>query len=171
MFFKVTDFQLGRVRFHETFPPGAIEFFDQQLQQSAPILASGAAELSDATQEIRVSGHLSTRMDLACDRCLEPTVFPLDADFSLLYRPAASLADGEEAAIDDKEAEVGFYEGQGLDLRDVLREEILLLLPMQRVCSQDCQGICPLCGQNRNEVACDCRQELADDRWAGLRNL
>ncbi len=172
MFFNVAELQLGKVRFSETFAPGAIEFFDPQLKQNAPVESSGVAEMSQATQEIRVNGHVKTRIDMACDRCLEPATFPIDADFSLLYRPASTLGGHhEEVLLNKEESEVGFYEGEGLELRDVLREEILLLLPMQRVCSEDCQGICPVCGQNRNQVACECHQEPADDRWAGLKNL
>lgn len=171
MFVNVADMQLGKVRLSETFAPGAIEFFDPQLRQAAPLVFSGVAELSQATLEIRLSGHLSTSMEVACDRCLEPVSFPLEADFSLLYWPVSAGPAQPELAIAGEETEVGFYEGEGLDLRDVLREQVLLLLPMQRVCRADCQGICPVCGRNRNEAACDCRQEMADDRWAGLRNL
>jgi len=48
----------------------------------------------------------------------------------------------------------------------------MLALPMQRVCSEVCKGICPVCGRNRNEVDCDCKVETTDDRWsAALRNL
>jgi uncharacterized protein len=110
-------------------------------------------------------------MEVACDRCLEPVSFPIEADFSLLYWPLSAGPAQPELAIAGEETEVGFYEGEGLDLRDLLREQILLLLPLQRVCREDCQGICPVCGRNRNEAACDCRPEMADDRWAGLRNL
>ena len=67
--------------------------------------------------------------------------------------------------------EAGFYEGDGLDLADVLREQIMLELPMQRVCHEDCLGICPVCGQNRNRAACDCHERRPDDRWARLRDL
>jgi uncharacterized protein len=58
-----------------------------------------------------------------------------------------------------------------MELEDVLREQILLQLPMQRICQDDCKGICPICGRNRNETACDCRVEPADDRWGALRNI
>ncbi len=51
---------------------------------------------------------------------------------------------------------MGFYEGDGVELNDVLREFVLLTLPMQRVCSEDCKGICPECGQNRNQKECAC---------------
>ena len=77
----------------------------------------------------------------------------------------------EEVEIDEGEAEIGFYKGDGMELEDILREQVLLALPMQRVCRDDCKGICPACGKNRNETMCDCKIETADDRWGALRNL
>ena len=97
--------------------------------------------------------------------------FPLDAAFDLFYRPMSFIAREEEVEIDEGEAEIGFYEGGGMELEDILREQVLLALPMQRVCSDVCKGICPVCGKNRNETTCDCRLESADDRWGALRDL
>jgi uncharacterized protein len=171
MFFHIRELELGSIRFHETLLPGVIEFTDQQIYQSAPLETSGVAELSAALREIRVTGHLATSMQMSCDRCLEPTNFPIDTDFSLLYRPAAYMPEAEETAIAPAETDVGFYEGDGLELGDVLREQILLSLPMQRICHTGCLGICPICGQNRNLLPCDCHADRLDDRWAGLRNL
>lgn len=171
MFLSIGEMRLGKVRFSETLAPGAIEFSDPLLRQATPIVVSGTAELSESTAEVCVSGHLSTGMEVACDRCLEPSTFPIDTDFRLLYQPAAAGPAEGELALEGPEAEVGFYEGEGLELSSVLREEILLLLPMRRLCREDCKGICPVCGQDRNQVACDCHQEVGDDRWAGLRNL
>jgi uncharacterized protein len=171
MFLSVSEMQVGRVRFSETVAPGAIEFADPLLRQAAPIVVSGTAELSESTAEVCVSGHLSTGMEVFCDRCLEQSTFPIDTDFRLLYQPAAASSGETELSLAGPDAEAGFYEGEGLELSVVLQEEILLLLPMQRLCHEDCKGICPVCGQNRNQAACDCHQEVADDRWAGLRNL
>jgi uncharacterized protein len=171
MFLSIVEMQLGRVRFSETFAPGVIDFLDPQLRQTEPIVASGSAQLTEPTLEIAVTGHLSTAMEIACDRCLEHAPFAIDSDFTLLYQPASSDLREGEISIKDPESEIGFYEGDGLELSDVLLEEILLLLPMQRVCREDCKGICPVCGQNRNQVECHCHLEVADDRWAGLRNL
>jgi DUF177 domain-containing protein len=78
---------------------------------------------------------------------------------------------GDEKEIDTGEAEMGFYEGDGVALNDVLREFILLTLPMQRVCRESCKGICPFCGQNRNQKECQCHAETSDDRWAALKAL
>jgi uncharacterized protein len=98
--------------------------------------------------------------------------FPLEADFDLFYRPTdAVYADAEEIQIDEGETEIAFYEGAGLDLKDILREHVLLSMPMQKVCSEECRGICPVCGQNRNQVACGCEVKKVDDRWSALKNL
>ena len=94
---------------------------------------------------------------------------PIDADFELYYRPVTE-GYGEEKAIDEGEAEMGFYEGDGVELNDVLREFIVLTLPMQRVCRQDCKGMCPACGQNRNLKDCGCQAVPLDDRLEALKN-
>jgi len=76
-----------------------------------------------------------------------------------------------EIELDEGEAEMGFYDGAGIELKDVLREQVLLSLPMQLVCSEDCKGICSQCGKNKNTGLCQCEARPADDRWAALRNL
>ena len=74
-------------------------------------------------------------------------------------------------ALDEGEAEMGFYDGDGLELDDVLREFVLLALPMQKLCTENCKGICPVCGQNRNEIECRCQSTVGDDRWAALKEI
>ena len=177
VFFHLRDLDVRAVRFDVEIAPGVIDFQlgakdkDTNLHQAGPLIAKGKAELvmgSDA--EIRVAGHLTVKMEADCDRCLEPSWFAIDSDFGLDYRPVAD-GYGDEKEIDTGEAEMGFYEGDGVELNDVLREFILLTLPMQRVCGESCKGICPLCGQNRNLVQCQCQAETSDDRWAALKSL
>ncbi len=171
MFFHVRDLEVRAARFDVELAPGAVEFLDPKLHQSGVLKTSGIVELvTGALGEIRVKGHLAMTMEADCDRCLEPARFPIDSDFELYYRPVAE-GYGEERVIDVGEAEIGFYEGDGIELNDVLREFVLLALPMQRVCKEDCKGICPVCGQNRNQIDCDCQAESLDDRWAALKNL
>jgi len=173
MFLSVKELELRKIRFDETFEPGQIDFTDEGLEQGSPLRASGEAEvLEHSDDEVRIQGTYTVEMTAQCDRCLGSARFPLDAPFDLYYRPASQNAGEEEVEIDDGEAEIGFYEGSGLELKDVLREQILLALPMQRVCSEECKGMCPVCGKNRNEAACDCKLENVYDRWgASLRNL
>lgn len=171
MFFHVRDLEVRAGRFDIELKPGEIEFLDPKLRQSSPLHAVGKVELvTAALGEIRVKGHLAVRMEADCDRCLEPAPFPVDSDFELYYRPMSEGL-GDEKVIDPAEAEVGFYEDEGIELNDVLREYVLLALPMQRLCSEACKGICPQCGQNRNVQDCRCEPVALDDRWAGLKSL
>ena len=172
MFLSVKELELRKIRFDETFQPGAIDFTGEDLQQESPLRATGTAELlAHSDGEIRVEGQYTVEMGAQCDRCLGRARFPLEASFDLYYRPAAEVAAQEEVAINEDDAEIGFYEGSGMVLEDILREQVLLALPMQRVCQDACKGICPECGSNRNEGDCGCSPVAADDRWSALRNL
>jgi DUF177 domain-containing protein len=171
VFFHVRDLELRARPFDVELAPGVVEFLDPKLRQVGPLKAVGKVELVlGSLGEIRAKGRVSVLMEADCDRCLEPARFPIDSDFELYYRPVAE-GYGEEKAIDEGEAEMGFYEGDGLELNDVLREHVILALPMQRVCSEDCKGICPVCGQNRNQKECACQSEAVDDRWQALKKL
>jgi uncharacterized protein len=172
MFLNVKEMELRKVRFDETFPEGGIDFSGEGLVQRTPLHAEGAAQLLENTEgEVRIEGRYTVEMEAECDRCLGRTRFPLDARFDLFYRPMSDIAREEEVEIDEGEAEIGFYEDGGIELEDILREQVLLAMPMQRVCSEACRGFCPVCGGNRNEVACDCKVAVGDERWAALRNL
>jgi uncharacterized protein len=172
LFFNIRELELRRVQFDEDFPAGEIDFDIGQLRQIGVLNAAGYAELLNNTLgEIRVRGHVRTEMEVACDRCLEPVRFAIDRDFDLFYRPAPEVSETpHELAIDEGEAEIGFYEGLGVDLGEILREYVLLSLPMRQICDENCRGICPRCGQNRNTGACACIEQPVEDRWAALRN-
>ena len=173
MLLSVKEMELRKLPFEQVWQPGEIDFSDSGAKQTAPLTAKGVAELLPHTGgEIRVKGRVQTTMEAECDRCLGRATFPIDAPFDLFYRPADSAeTQDEEVAIDEGEAEMGFYDMPGLELEEILREQVLLQLPMQRVCNEACKGICPVCGANRNETECQCEERPADDRWSALKNL
>jgi uncharacterized protein len=171
MFLNIKEMEVRRIQFDESFEPGEIDFADTGLRQVTALHAVGSARLLENTGgEIRIQGRYSGTIEADCDRCLALALYPLEKTFDLFYRPPANL-DVDELKIDEGEAEIGFYEGLGLELADVIKEQVLLALPMQRICSEDCKGICPICGANRNETPCACQAKLADDRWTALKNL
>ncbi len=171
MFFHIRELEVRPKLFDTTIAPGAIDYQDAKLRQQSPLRAVGEAKLvMGALGEIRVSGHITVTMEADCDRCLEPAPVPIDEEFSLFYRPVTD-GFGDEKEIDSGEAEMGFYEDDGVELNDVVREFVLLSMPMQRVCREDCKGICPKCGQNRNLKECGCAQAQNDHRWAALKSL
>jgi uncharacterized protein len=173
MFLSIKEMEVRKVRFDEIFAPGQIDFSDAGVEQAGPLRAVGTAELLANTEgEVRITGSFAVEMEGECDRCLGRARFRLEPQLDLFYRPVVADRSPEgEVEIDEGEAEIGFYEGGGMELEDILREQILLLLPMQRICREDCQGICPICGKDRNENPCNCSVAPADDRWRALRNL
>lgn len=175
MFLSVKEMELRKVRFDETFQAGRIDFSGGpggDLEQASPLEAKGWAELlAHSDGEIRVQGRYTVVMAAECDRCLGRARFELNTGFDLFYRPMSVIAREEEIEIREGDTEIGFYEDGGLELEDILREQVLLALPMQRVCSDECKGICPVCGRNRNETECQCRVDDSAGRWGALRNL
>jgi len=172
MLLSIKELEVRKLPFAETWPAGGFDFSDTGAVQKSPLKAEGVAEmLAHTGGEVRVQGKVETDLEVECDRCLGRAGFHIDAPFDLFYRPASEAAKEDEAAIDEGEAEIGFYEMPGLVLEDILREQVLFQLPMQRVCSEGCKGICPVCGANRNESGCQCRTRPGDDRWTALRDV
>ena len=171
MFLSVRELDLKKVRFEETLAPGQLNFELEDVKQAGPLSATGTVELIGSSEEILVAGHLDVSMTGACDRCLEPMSLPVAFDFDLSYLPVDDAGDKPEAEIKSVDTVIGYYQGNGLELNDVLREQVLLSIPMQKLCREDCLGICPHCGQNRNLAICACRVDAVDDRWEALKNL
>lgn len=172
MLLKIQDLEARKLRFDEVYAPGQLDFGDSEIHAESPLHAVGEAELLPGGEgQVRLQGTITGEVGSDCDRCLNPAKFPVDAKFDLFYEPAGAVETDEEIAIQEADTETGFYEGEGIELEEVLVEQILLQLPMQRVCREDCKGICPVCGSDRNVTACDCRSKAGDDRWAALNKL
>jgi len=170
MFLEIRELEQKPIRFEQSLAVGVIPF-DSEFEQQSPLVATGTAELHVSTEELRVQGRVQVSLRMECDRCTEPFVQSIDEEFDLIYVPAPVTAPGAEIAIGPSDANVGFYDGPGLELNDILQEQVLLALPLQRVCRAECRGICPTCGQNRNETGCQCQEQKTDDRWSALKNL
>jgi uncharacterized protein len=135
----------------------------------------GHVELVDGAN-VHVRGDLDSEITVQCGRCLERYSMPVKQDLDLFYLPR--LADRpeeeeEDVQLDDHDVVVGYYEGEKLDLGEVVREQLFLALPLKRICREDCQGICPTCGRNRNADRCECPapEEPLDPRLEPLRKL
>lgn len=177
MLLEIRELEAHAVDFDEQIAPGAIDF-GPEVRQSGKLAASGRAQLvrehhgkHKLINDIRVAGDFSTKMDLLCARCLEPISCEVAKKFDLLYRPQGSDAGKEELSVTAAEAEVGYYQGEGLLLEDVLREQVLLALPLKAICRDDCQGLCPHCGKNLNLEQCNCAEPMEDPRWSALKDI
>ncbi len=177
MEFKVSELEREPVEFDLELPPGAIDF-GEEAEQAGPLAASGRAEVihehrgpREIVADIRLRGQFSGRVHVPCARCVEPVEIPLAAEFDLIFRPVGADSDMGERSISAPETEIGYYQKDSLALEDVLREQVLLSLPVRTLCKPDCKGLCPRCGANRNSQPCHCEESPSDLRWEALAGL
>jgi uncharacterized protein len=145
----------------------------RDLDVSAPVadLGNGAADVApDAPvrvigtlerigEGVVVRGNVHAPWQALCSRCLQPVAGEITVHVDELFE-TAPLA-GETYPLDD----------DALDLLPLVRDALLLDLPAAPVCGEDCRGICPQCGADRNTTECACGSEEPDPRWAALRSL
>jgi uncharacterized protein len=177
MFIKIKDLELRKLEFDEAFAPGVITL-GEDLEQRGPLKTAGRAELirenrgaRKMIEDIRLVGSFSAEVEVRCARCLDAVGNKIAEEFDLLYRPLGVDARGDEVSISQAETEIGYYQGEGLLLEDVLKEQVLLALPVKQLCRPDCKGLCPQCGKNLNVESCDCVPTMQDPRWAALEDI
>ncbi len=177
MFIEIHELELHPIDFEEHIRPGVLDLGDD-LRQTEVLHTSGRAQLVEEqhgkhkiVKDIRLNGSLSTQVEMACARCLEPVRQDVAHSFDLLYRPQGADAGREELSVTSAEAEVSYYQGKGLQLEDVLQEQVLLALPLKAICKDDCKGLCPQCGKNMNSQQCACEEPAEDPRWSALKDI
>jgi uncharacterized protein len=120
---------------------------------------NGAVRLEKHGRDILVRGHLQGHLQLACGRCVENFDAPVDADFDLLMVPGPGPGTGEEEELSASDLDLDYYSGETLDLETVIREQIILVVPLKPLCTEDCKGICPRCGAVLNLEECACKKD------------
>lgn len=121
---------------------------------------------------VHVRGTLHARLGLECGRCVEPFSFPLEQGLDLFYlRHSDDAEEEDEVDLSEREMVVAYYDGVRLDLGEMIREQFFLSVPLKRLCREDCRGLCPVCGINRNAGSCTCVIQDADPRLGGLAKL
>lgn len=174
---KVLDLEKEPLDFDLTFKPGTVDL-GEEATQIGDMASKGRAEVihehrgpKEVVADIRLKGNFAGHFEIPCARCVEPVEHPLAADFDLIFRPSGVDASASERAIHAPDMEIGYYENGSLLLEDVLREQVLLSLPARSLCKPDCKGLCPRCGQNRNQTACTCEEGSRDPRWEAMAAL
>jgi uncharacterized protein len=160
-------------RFEQVYEPDVFSGPDAQAQDAYVVIqpARLAMDVHKDQKRFRLVGRVSTRLELACSRCLEPFEWPVDATFDLQYQPREQYAEHQEREIRVDDFSVAFYDNETIDLGQLMDEQFHLSLPMKPLCMDDCRGLCPLCGTNLNRSTCECRPDWNDPRLAALRAL
>ena len=153
----------------ETFAAEAVAVDLPNARVNEPLRLVGRSIKTSAGVEIQ--GRLSGSIELDCDRCLEPVERRFDIALDLEFAPLQQLEGGANLELHADDMRLDAIDGSEIDLAEIAREQILLDLPQQFFCKDDCRGLCEKCGKNLNLKSCDCEDDEIDPRWAALKNL
>jgi uncharacterized protein len=146
------------------------EFLSAALvEESAVFLKPVHAELivRKAGDEILIKGKIATSLSLICSRCLVPFESSIDSKFDLVYLPEELDVIQDQLESDDIN-KLFYYNGK-IDIEEVILEQLNLVFPVKPLCSDDCQGICPVCGKIIRDGQCVCVSKSSDPRLNKLK--
>ena len=132
---------------------------------------SWTGEVSRASKGHLLTCRLEYEQKLTCSRCLEPTPMSVAADVRLLLQSRGSEPTLGEVELENEDLDVFYVDGDELDTELILIEQVQLNIPMRELCREDCRGLCPMCGSDRNQEKCGCEESPIDARWEALKNL
>jgi uncharacterized protein len=122
-----------------------------------------------------VQATFSTRVRLACSRCLKDFETTLASAFELTYtKEVPGLMDVlDEQEIELKVEEIGlmYFKGEEINLHQGIQEQVVMAFPLQPLCDENCKGLCPQCGSDLNRGDCACARGSGSNPFAALKNL
>lgn len=135
----------------------SIDYKGDLIPVNSPVDVS--AVITNTEGNLLITGKIKADLTLKCSRCLESFNYLFENDFE------------EELSNNDDSEDAIHFEGETIDITDIVVNNILLYLPISTLCSEDCKGLCPKCGVNLNINPCDCKEENLDPRLAVLKGL
>jgi len=169
MYVDLTQLEQDELYVEHDYAEGELELDDTEIVLCAPPRAR--FRLHRLGTEIRLEGRVEAEVEVRCDRCLTAFRLVVNPDFDVLYAPIEVLKPEEEVELTERDLRFGFYRDDLIDIDALVREQIRLALPFRLLCREDCRGLCPQCGADLNQEACQCAPELSDPRWAPLWEL
>lgn len=160
-------------RWHERLEIEAAELDPRAVGGKVPVDVRGV--LSSVEPDFLLDLEVDTQLAIACDRCLEPIASDVSGRLQLVLiergRRRSGKGRDEETELTADDLNVVEVGEEGLEVEPLVREQIALELPVKPLCREECAGLCPVCGANRNDGACGCEQQDVDPRWAALAAL
>ena len=158
-------------QFAHAYEPQELVLDDEHVRLTAWPQISGKASRNG--HQVRLRGSITARAEVDCDRCLKAVDVPVETSFDVTYVPAADYVAEEEtvAELQEEDLNLSVFDGEAIDVDDLVREQVLLALPTRALCDEDCKGLCPVCGADKNKDSCNCESTGVDPRWAALKDL
>ena len=139
--------------------------------------ANLTARLTKMDRSIEIIGGVFIDSEIECDKCLEPFTYDEQVSFRMLLEPMPKgknkkdLFNEEEGEDMNEFIDFSYYDGDEIDVGDLIRQHIVMSQPMRHICSEECKGLCQNCGTNLNEGDCDCKDLNENSPFAVLKNL
>jgi uncharacterized protein len=156
-------------QFAQVYEADELPLEDTEVRLVEPAEVRG--RIRRAGKEVELQGKLQTKLEAVCDRCLQPVELPITTEFNERFVRSVSWAAEEQHELQAEDLNIAVFDGEGIELDDLVREELLLALPVNVLCREDCKGLCPVCGIDRNLSDCQCENDGVDARWQKLKEL
>ena len=163
------NLERGGGSFAHTYRPDELTFAEHELRLVEPVSVTGRIRRKDG--EVGLRGRLATKVAIPCGRCLKSVELPIEVEFSERFTPAVAWKNEEQHELDQEDLDLAVFDGAGIELDDLVREEIVLAMPGHTLCQEECKGLCPDCGTDLNASSCDCDKKQIDSRWEKLKDL
>ena len=166
---ELASLQGGKGRFSHEYSEGQLVLEDSRVRLISPPKVDGT--VSTVGSGVRVAGQVVARVQVECDRCLKPVELPVDSTFKVEFVSTDDYRSQHETELSEEDLDRTVFEGDAIDIDALVAEEVLLAIPDHQLCEENCKGICPACGADRNSANCGCDTVEVDPRWAGLKEL
>ena len=156
-------------RFAYRYEPEELVLDEEHTRLTGPPEVTGRVQTSG--REVRLRGTLTARAEVDCDRCLKSVAVPVETEFDVTYVPEEDYRESEAAELQEEDLSLSVFDGETIDVDELVREQLLLALPTRALCTEECKGLCPICGADRNADACACETKEVDPRWGALKTM
>lgn len=136
-----------------------LDFSGQMINFNGPVNVSG--KITNLKEILLFEGKIDGKITLECDRCTKSIDYKFNIDANEKF--SNNYIDNED--------DLYIFRGDTIDLGDVVKNIIVLNLPMKYICSEGCKGLCPNCGTDLNTTQCGCNNEIIDPRLEGLKKF
>jgi len=166
---ELENLEGGKGAFSHSYAAPELDLDDDRIVLLEPPTVSG--EFRQRERKVKVSGRVNARARVECDRCLQAVELPINSRFTLEYVTPEDYQAQQAVELTQEDLDLSIFEGDAIDLDELVKEELLLSIPDHVLCNEDCKGICARCGANKNLGECGCETHELDPRWAGLKDL
>jgi uncharacterized protein len=140
-------------------------------EDAGPVTAKVSLRVEKVGEDVLMRGEATAGLRLVCSRCLKEFERDLTVPLDLAFSPEKEMGEEREHELAEEEMSIGFYSEDEIDLAEVVREQMLLNIPMKSLCDEACKGLCPHCGADLNVETCACGTREVDPRLKALEKF